>query len=670
MKILVIDDGVDNLASLKMMLSNFLKESIVATATRGMEGIALARTMQPDVVVLDIQMPEMDGVQVCQILKSGSDTKHIPIIFLTASNLDAASRVRALEAGGDAFVSKPIESIELIAQIRAMLRIKLAEDAMRAERDRLERVVELRTASLRKNEATFRAIADYTVNWEVWLSTEGRILWVNPAAEQITGYTPREIMNMPRFWSVLSGNQANESFEQFLPRALAGESGKNIELHCIRKDSTPFWLSLSWQTIFDTDGSSLGVRLSGLDVTQQRLLQEQVQKSQKMESVGRLAGGVAHDFNNMLQGILGYSELLMDRIPAELRDLKEDVEEIQLISKRAADLTRQLLLFGRKQISNPVVLDLNQHFLTLEKMLRRVLDVDAHLDIQLEPHLHPIFADPGQMEQVVVNLVLNARDASKKTTRVTIRVKTANVSLPVPAEGANPDAYAGDFVKLEVSDDGIGMSKETQQRIFEPFFTTKSADNGMGLGLSVVYGIIKQSRGWIDVESVLDVGTTFCIYLPALQPHMGAGAWPQHDRAVSQADLGGGAGAVVLVVEDEPMIRMLAVKMLQREGYVVLAAANEEAGWELYTQNHHHIRLVFSDIVLNEGNGVDLANRIRRVNTHIPIILCSGFSQDRVNEQTLVANHYAFLPKPYSRDNLLLTVRQALDQCGDGEYKE
>jgi len=667
-KILVIDDGVDNLASLKMMLSNFLKESIVATATQGMEGIAQARVMKPDVIVLDIQMPEVDGVQVCQILKSGSDTKHIPIIFLTASNLDAASRVRALEAGGDAFVSKPIEIIELIAQIRAMLRIKLAEDAMRAERDRLERVVELRTASLRKNEATFRAIADYTVNWEVWLSTEGRILWVNPAAEQITGYTPREIMNMPRFWSVLSGNQANESFEQFLPRALAGESAKNVELHCVRKDSTPFWLSLSWQTIFDSDGSSLGVRLSGLDVTQQRLLQEQVQKSQKMESVGRLAGGVAHDFNNMLQGILGYSELLMDRIPAEQRDLREGIEEIQLISKRAADLTRQLLLFGRKQISNPVVLNLNQHFLTIEKMLRRVLDADAHLDIQLDPQLRPVFADPGQMEQVVVNLVLNARDASKKTTRVTIHVKTSNVSLPTPHEGSNSDAYAGDFVKLEVADDGTGMSQETQQRIFEPFFTTKSADNGMGLGLSVVYGIIKQSRGWIDVESVLDVGSTFSIYLPALSPHATVGT-SQRDRAETLEDVNGVAGAVILVVEDEPMIRMLAVKMLQREGYVVLSAANEETGWELYTQNHHRIRLVFSDIVLNEGNGVDLANRIRRVNTQIPIVLCSGFSQDRVNEQTLMANHYVFLPKPYSRDNLLLTVRQALGRYEDGENK-
>ena len=377
---------------------------------------------------------------------------------------------------------------------------------------------------------------------------------------------------------------------------------------------------------------------------ERRRLEEALGRAQKMEAVGRLAGGVAHDFNNVLTAIIGSVELLMLDVPPGAKP-REELEIIRDASEHARDLIRRLLAFSARQVLQPTVLDLNRLVGDLGKLLRRMIGEDVELTTALGPELGTVRVDAGQMEQVLVNLALNARDAMPRGGRLTI--ETADVELPGALDPPAPDVPSGRYVMLSVTDTGVGMDRETAAHMFEPFFTTKARGKGTGLGLATVYGIVHQSGGHIAVDSGPGRGTTFRIFLPC-SPEPEAAA----DRAPPAAAPAGGT-ETVLVVEDEPLVRILARKILEQAGYRVLVAASGTAALQLAEQHDGAIHLLLTDVVMPEMSGRELVRRLTERLSDVRVVYMSGYADEAVDRP--------FIQKPFTRDELARVVREALD---------
>ncbi len=393
------------------------------------------------------------------------------------------------------------------------------------------------------------------------------------------------------------------------------------------------------------------------DVLHEKELEKQVQDAQKMESVGRLAGGIAHDFNNMLQGILGFSELIEMDVRNKDFVTHENILEIQRAAERARDLTKQLLAFGSRQLIQMMAVNLNTQIRSMRKMLTCMTGDGIALTLQLDSDLNLVWADPAQIEQVIMNVVINARDAmalERKSAAVVI--VTRNVRRTPEDCPAHCLTASGDYVCLSISDSGVGIREEHLPLIFEPFFTTKDVGKGTGLGLSVVYGIVKQHNGWIEVDSVVNTGTTFSIYFPAYHNHQDV---QQIRTSEDIAQKPCGSGATILVVDDEDVVRHVNTRALQAAGYRVLSASSEEEGYACFVAHQSEICLLFADILLNGGNGIELADRVRRLQPHLPVLLCSGAAQSLLRERAIQHN-YAFIEKPYSTEHVLAAIDRLL----------
>ncbi|HET9954379.1 MAG TPA: response regulator [Polyangiaceae bacterium] len=395
------------------------------------------------------------------------------------------------------------------------------------------------------------------------------------------------------------------------------------------------------------DGSVMVVR----DVTQQRKLEQQLRQAQKMEAIGQLAGGVAHDFNNLLSVITSYGQLML-RDLAEGDSKREDMEQMLEAAKRASGLTRQLLSFSRRQLVHATVLDLNQVVENVEKMLRRIIGEDIDLETVLSPELSRIKADAGQIEQVLLNLSVNARDAMPRGGKLTIQ--TSNVVLSSSFSAARMLAKSGPFVLLTVSDTGVGMDSATQARIFEPFFTTKEVGKGTGLGLSTVYGIVNQTGGHIWVYSELGCGTTFKVYLPAVDEELAA-------QTVAPPKSPTPANEQILLVEDEEAVRQVAARILREEGYRVLVARGAAEARALCKEVGGRVDLLLSDVVMRDTTGPDLAAELSAVYPHLRVLYMSGYSEAAVFRHGSLENGAAFLEKPFAPESLTRKVREVLE---------
>jgi two-component system cell cycle sensor histidine kinase/response regulator CckA len=380
---------------------------------------------------------------------------------------------------------------------------------------------------------------------------------------------------------------------------------------------------------------------------ERRQLEHRLQQSQRMEAVGRLAAGVAHDFNNVLTVVLGSTELILLDLPAE-SPLRDEVEVVQEAATRAIDLIRQLLAFGARQVLQPRVLDLNELVNTVSRMLRRLISEDVQLVIRLAPDLGRVRVDPGQIEQVLVNLAVNARDAMPKGGRLTI--ETANVTV-----AAEPGSAPGPRVLLQVSDTGTGMDAETQARIFEPFFTTKARGKGTGLGLATVYGIVRQSGGHIGVDSTPGRGTVFRIHLPCESDPIEGDAAPR-PTAPPQ-----GGSETVLLVEDESLLRVLARKVLERGGYHVLAAGGGAEALDLAAQHAEPIHLLLTDVVMPDMSGRDVMQRLAPGRPEMKVLYMSGYADEAVARHGVLDPGTSFIQKPFKPDALAQKVREVLD---------
>jgi nitrogen-specific signal transduction histidine kinase/CheY-like chemotaxis protein len=400
----------------------------------------------------------------------------------------------------------------------------------------------------------------------------------------------------------------------------------------------------------DSSGEPYGLCGIATDVTEQKRTEERLRQSQKMEAVGRLAGGVAHDFNNILTAILGYGALLRDQVPSAAA--RADLDEIEAEGERAAALTQQLLAFSRKEALSPKVLDLNAIVADTERMLTRVLGENVALSCRLSPELGWVKADKSQLEQVVLNLAVNARDAMPGGGSLTI--ETANRELDEEYCQSHPEARPGRHAMLAVTDTGTGMDAPTLARIFEPFFTTKEAGRGTGLGLSTVYGIARQSGGHIAVLSEPGRGTSFQLYLPIVT---------EAPEAETKASIHApsGAGEVVLLVEDEEPLRRLGVRILSKAGYAVIEAGDAESALALFQERGSEIRLLLTDVVLPKNNGRWLAEKLREFKPALRVLYTSGYSEEVIAHQGRPNAAVHFLPKPFTAESLLSRVRSALD---------
>jgi two-component system cell cycle sensor histidine kinase/response regulator CckA len=484
------------------------------------------------------------------------------------------------------------------------------------------------------------------IEWD----TQLRITEWSPSAERVFGYSRQEAIG--RDSSLLVPPALREHVDGIGRQLLTQKGGTRSTNDNLTKDGRT--ISCEWYNtpLVDESGQVLGVASLVQDVTERVALEERLRQSQKMEAVGRLAGGVAHDFNNLLTVIMGYSQILTDGLPGASR-LKDATTQIRSAADRAAGITRQLLAFSRKQVLSPRVIDLNDVMLNLDTMLRRLIGEDVEVLTVPGRDLGAVRADPGQIEQVIMNLALNARDAMPNGGKLTL--ETENMELDASYASEHEPLQPGRYVMLAVSDTGTGMSPDTQAHIFEPFFTTKEVGKGTGLGLSMVYGIVKQSGGYIWVYSEPGRGTSFKIYLPRVDQLAEAIALEKRPASVRRGT------ETILLVEDDAQLRALTSSVLIHCGYKVLSAAGTEEGLALCRENHRDIHLLVTDVIMPGMNGRQLAEQVKQISPSTKILYVSGYTSNAIVHYGVLDPGLRFLPKPFSLAALVAKVREVLD---------
>jgi len=501
--------------------------------------------------------------------------------------------------------------------------------------------------ALRRSEASYRSLIEGAAYGIYRSNLQGKLLEVNPALVEMLGYSSEE--------ELLSRNMATDIYAQAGERAQLIAQHENqdrfrgVEVNWKRKDGSTLAVRLTGRPVLDARGQMEYFEGIVENVAERRALEEQLRQSQKMEAVGQLAGGIAHDFNNLLEVIMGYSDLLVESLPPE-DPHRRQAEEIYKAGKRAAGLTRQLLAFSRKQVLQPRVLDLNAIVTDLTKLLRRTIGEHIEFSAKLAPALARVKADPNQIEQILMNLAVNARDAMPHGG--SLRVETTNLRVDEKLAQQNTGLRPGDYVLMIVTDTGSGMDLKVQARVFEPFFTTKEKGKGTGLGLATVYGIVKQSDGYISVESAPGQGTTFRIYLPQVAAEASVPAQPETPPRITGSE-------TILLVEDEESVRRLARAFLENRGYTVLEARDGAHAIEICQKPEQTIHLMVTDVVMPKMSGHELAQRVASLRPGMRVLFVSGYTGDSLPHLGPTA---AFLEKPFGPGDLVKKVRQILDQ--------
>ena len=570
----------------------------------------------------------------------------------------AAAQFAAGDHARRARVARSDEMGQMAGAFNAM-----AERVAAASREAQLRAAELEAANraLLESENRYRHIATNVPGavYQFIYRTDGSkgFTVVSEGVRELFGVEPADALRDPMAVFGLVHPDDRESFYGSGAAAVATLTPWHWEGRAILADGEEKWIQAGARQERQPDGSILCDGLL-MDITERRVLEDQLRQAQKMEAVGQLAGGIAHDFNNILTAITGFSELLLADTPPD-DDRRDSIKEIRTGADRAAALTRQLLAFSRRQMLQPRLLDLNQTVRDVEAMLRRLIVEDITLVLALDPRIGWVRADPGQLEQVLVNLVVNARDAMPRGGSLTI--ETSNVELAVAERSAERRVTIppGSYVRIAVSDTGIGIDERTRTRIFEPFFTTKEPGKGTGLGLSTVYGIVKQSGGYIWVYSEPDAGTTFKIYLPRVAAEAG-------ERPERAAPSGGDAGVAaasetILLVEDDAAVRGVSRRILMQHGYTVLEASNGAEALRLCAETARPIDLIVSDMVMPEMNGPELARQIRERHPGTALLFMSGYTRDAALRQSFLEPGTAFIEKPFTPLALARRVREVLD---------
>ena len=515
-------------------------------------------------------------------------------------------------------------------------------------------------AAMRASEERYRLISENTAD-VIWLLDvdSRRYTFVSPSVRQLLGYSPEEIVGQDIAVALTpeSREYAISRLTEVLARFADGDESVRTQVHQIdqlRKDGSIVRTEVAITLLQNQEGRVREILGVTRDVTERLQVEARLLQAQKLESVGRLAGGVAHDFNNLLTVINGYCDMLISDLPPG-DELHETVTEIRTAGERAAALSGQLLVLSRKQVVQAREVNLNDIIREVEKMLGRVIGEDIRLESVLSPSLGPVLADPGHMHQILMNLAVNARDAMPNGG--TLLIETTNLDLEEGFIGPYAEVQAGRYVQLSVTDTGVGMTQEVLSHLFEPFFTTKKAGEGTGLGLATVYGIVKQCGGSIWVYSQPGQGTNFRIYLPRIEPS----AVAKNDPAPVDSTVRG--TETILVVEDQDQLRKMTVRVLQGHGYNVLEAADPDAAL-IHSKSHDGtIHLLLTDVVMPGMTGPELADRIKPFRPAIEVVFMSGYSERALLDRRVMESAGAYLAKPFSPKSLAVKVREVLDSA-------
>lgn len=584
-----------------------------------------------------------DRVTLTEALKEQGSVRDLEFTFLTKfgeqrTGLNSAEVVDIAGQTCVLTIFKDITEQKILERQRQQ-----AEDTLALRADELTRS----NAALRQSEANFRSLVTNSPYAIFRSSAEGKFLDTNPALLMMLGYTDESEL-LTQAPSVTGCGEMSESLVGYFSSCVPF---RHIEVGWKRKDEKRITVNLTGRPNFNVDGQLKYFEVVAEDITERKALEAKLRQAQRMESIGRLSGAIAHDFNNLLSVIIGYSGVLEERFEGSVQSRK-NIEEIKKAAQRAASLTRQLLVFSRQQVLEPKVLNLNTAVAAMGKMLRRLIGEHIELSTILDPKLACIKADHGQIEQVIMNLAVNARDAMPQGGK--LRIETENVELDEEYVKRHPAAVPGNYVMLTVSDTGTGMDNETQSHIFEPFFTTKEKDKGTGLGLAVVYGVVKQSGGYISVSSQLGKGTIFKAYLPSVEDAVEETHYRNTVKSVNGTE-------TILLVEDEEALRVLTRDVLKQSGYTVLESSNGTEALEIAHRQRGRINLLLTDVVLPGLSGRVVAEKISALYPQTKVLFMSGYTDSIIAAQGVMEQGMFLLQKPFAPDELRAKIRTVLD---------
>lgn len=688
-EILVVEDDKYSLRTLSTILMNQGYE--VRGVADGATALVSVNLQKPDLILLDIQLPEINGFDVCRHLKRDAATKDIPVIFLSALD-EVVDKVKGFEVGGIDYITKPFQAEEVIARVETHITIRKMQQQLKQqnvelqkriyERNRAEAALQQINGQLEQRVQN-RTSELYALNVTLKDEIEERKraeIETRQAKEQLEATLfalPDLLFELDEHGCVHTYHipESEWQFEQsidlhqttihdLLPQnataaimdsmQLAQEKGRSSGNNfSITQEGSAKWFEISI-SFRDTEEEKNGRFITLIrEITTRKHLEEQLRQSQKMEAIGRLAGGVAHDFNNLLSVIISYGELLLrlyEEMPASAQN---QIEQIIQSGNRAAELTTQLLAFSRQQVLEPKTVNINDILSNITKMLIRVIGEDIELNLAPTEDLSLIRVDQTQFEQVVLNLVVNARDAMPQGGKITL--ETANVYLDNNYHQSRPKVKPGNYVMLAVSDNGHGMDKEILSNIFEPFFTTKEKGRGTGLGLATVHGIVNQSGGHIWVYSEMQQGTTFKIYFPTANDDFKD--VKKHHTASSTTR----GSETILLVEDDRIVRHVAEQILTMYGYKTLVAKDTDHAREICEQYEDEIQLMLTDVVMPVISGRELAHQLKAVRPNMKVLYMSGYTDNVIVHHGVLKANILFLQKPFTPDSLTSKVREAID---------
>lgn len=673
--ILIVDDNEQNRYFLEALLKGYGYETL--SAENGVQALEKAAECLPALVISDLLMPEMDGFELCRRWKAHPHLKDIPFVVYTATYTEPQDEKLALSLGADRFLIKPLEPNELVSYIQE----ELEKAAARNESEALEKQdeseehhkeysqivarkldkkvrqleAEIRERqkaedALRKSEERFRLVAETATDLVYeWIPESNQLTWFGDI-DKALGFAAGEFPHTVTAWTKqIHGEDQKRLFEFQDLSAFSAETVVDRYRIATADGTWRHWVDKAAPA--ETSNGKV-VRWIGacVDITEQKNLEAQLYQAQKMEAVGQLTGGLAHDFNNLIQVILGYSDLVLwDKALSSVQ--RKNFEQIHKAAQKASGMTRQLLAFSRRQVIRPMYVGLNDLVADMLKMVQRLISEKVTVDWKPYKNLGAIYADPGQIDQVLLNLCVNARDAMDNQGQLSI--STMNIDLKEDFCSMNPWASPGAYVMLSVKDSGCGMDSQTLDNIFQPFFTTKETGKGTGLGLSTVYGIVKQHDGFIHVESSPGCGAVFQVFFPRVEKR------PQQ-RPANHEKYGLGGSETILVADDQEMLLDLTEHILEREGYTVLRANNGREAVSIARANEN-IDLAILDMVMPVLNGKAAMEEIARINPKVKFLFASGYSQEGIHENYVLQKGLNLINKPYPSEQLLQKVRDILD---------
>jgi len=688
--LLVVDDNQQNLYMLQVLLS--ANGFQVELASNGAEALEKARRAPPDMIISDILMPVMDGFSLCRACKEDERLKNIPFVFYTATYTDPKDEEFALSLGADRFIIKPVEPDRFLAllsetwkhcevgkpvvepqpieeaehykEYNTVLIRKLEDKMLQLEEANrtLERAITERKRveeALRESEEKYRGIIEDMPAMICRFLPDGTLSFVNREYSRYFAREDHELIGK-NFLQFVPRNEHEQVRNHF--KSLSAATPVVTYEHKVQApDGTIRWQRWTDRALLDQQGRVVEYQSIGNDITETRLaqtekaeLERQLQHVHKMEAIGTLAGGIAHDFNNLLQAILGYAQVLLGSKSDDHPD-RSKLRNIVSAAERGARLVRALLTFSRSMESARRPLNLNQEVLTLSKLIADTFPEMIKVELDLGEDLGTINADPAQIEQVIMNLAVNARDAMREGGKLIIR--TENVTPDEEFSRLHPEVVPCDYVSLTVTDTGQGMDEGTLARIFEPFFTTKEFGKGAGLGLAIVYGIVKSNKGLITCSSEPGKGTAFKVCFPQAE-----GQTQQETPATIDAPPERGT-ETILIVDDEEMIRDLWLEIGGNAGYRVITAADGESALELYRKEKDRVGLIMLDVIMPGMGGIRCLEELRRINPEARILLASGHMDGEFVKQGMSLGAKGHISKPFDWSRALKAVRDALDEA-------